>query len=299
MNYNYVTQVKDNDKLRESFNELTRQTFGFDFEGWYNAGHWGDLYIPHVMLDGEKVISNVSVNRMQFDLQGTKKNYIQLGTVMTDSAYRRKGLNREIIERILEEYTNKADDMYLFGNDEVLDYYPKFGFVPVKEYEYYMPLYNTEKVNAYQVKKVDMTQKEQCEKLYDTIKSYSKDLSNVNQNDAMYMNENLSLYQFWMAAGFGEQVYYVPEIEVYVVCEMAEQVLHIHQIFGKNQLDIARFAKAFGEKLYEVVLGYTPVQKEEFLVREHKEEDCTLFVWGEDLKRIEEDKMMFPVLSHA
>ena len=48
-----------------------------------------------------------------------------------------------------------------------------------------------------------------------------------------------------------------------------------------------------------MVLGYTPVHKEKFLVREHKEEDCTLFILGEDLTRIEENQMMFPILSHA
>lgn len=34
-------------------------------------------------------------------------------------------------------------------------------------------------------------------------------------------------------------------------------------------------------------------------VREFKEEDCTLFIIGEDLKRIEQDKMRFAILSHA
>ena len=124
MKYKYCTCVRGNDALRASFNELTRQTFGFDFVNWYEAGHWGDFYVPHVLLDGEKVVSNVSVNFMQFDLQGKKKNYIQLGTVMTDKNYRGQGLNRELMERILSEYEGKVNGIYLFGNDDVLDYYP-------------------------------------------------------------------------------------------------------------------------------------------------------------------------------
>ena len=139
MKYNYITVVKNDDRLRESFNELTRKTFCFDFVSWYETGHWGEMYLPHVLVDGDKVISNVSVNLMQFDLNGEKKNYIQLGTVMTDPEYRDQGLNRFIMEQILREYEGKVDGIYLFGNDSVLDYYPKFGFRPSKEYEYYLP----------------------------------------------------------------------------------------------------------------------------------------------------------------
>lgn len=64
-------------------------------------------------------------------------------------------------------------------------------------------------------------------------------------------------------------------------------------------MDIARFAASFGEAVKEVVLEYTPAHKETFLVREHKEEDCTLFILGEDLERVEGEQMMFPVMSHA
>ena len=31
----------------------------------------------------------------------------------------------------------------------------------------------------------------------------------------------------------------------------------------------------------------------------YKEEDCTMFIIGEDLACVEAEKMMFPILSHA
>lgn len=297
MKYRYSTAVKNNDVLRESFNELTRKTFDFDFVNWYEAGHWGEMYLPHVVTDEDRVISNVSVNLMQFDVCGVEKNYIQIGTVMTDRAYRGQGLNRMIMERILKEYEGKVDGIYLFGNDSVLDYYPKFGFKPSKEYEYYLTCNQEESIVPYVVEKVDMTQKEQCEKLYDVIRNYSGDSN--NQNDGLCMSDNLGLYQFWINAGFGNSIYYLPEKEVYVAADMEGKILHIHQIFGKQPVEIVRFGRAFGEKIDEIVLGYTPVYKAGLSVREHKEEDCTLFILGEDLQRIEKDKMMFPILSHA
>lgn len=296
MNYDYTTAVRDNATLRKSFNELTRQVFGFDFEDWYQSGHWGDLYIPHVLVDGEKVICNVSVNLIQFAVNGTTKNYIQIGTVMTDPNYRGQGLNREIMERILKKYADKVDGFYLFGNDSVLNYYPKFGFKPSKEYEYYMPCNKWENRSSYTLEKVNLADESQRQKLYDLITSCA---DATPQNDALYMNENLGLYQFWFAADCGDSIYYLPEADAYVVADIQEQTLHINQIFGKAKIDLARLAASFGNDVVEAVFGFTPVEKEHLLVREHKEEDCTLFILGEDLNRIEGDKMMFPILSHA
>ena len=296
VNYNYTTAVRDNAILRKSFNELTQKVFGFDFEDWYQSGHWGDLYIPHVLVDGEKVVSNVSVNLIQFAVDGTQKNYIQIGTVMTDPEYRGQGLNREIMERILKEYAGKVDGIYLFGNDSVVNYYPKFGFKPSKEYEYYMPCSKRENLLSYTLEKVDLSDKDQCTRLYDFITSCA-DIT--PQNDALYMNENLGLYQFWFAADCGDSIYYLPEADAYVVADLQEQTLCINQIWGKARLDLARLVASFEGDITEAVFGFTPAQNENLLVREHKEEDCTLFIIGEDLKRIERDKMMFPILSHA
>ena len=51
---------------------------------------------------------------------GKKKNYIQIGTVMTDNEYRNKGLSRYLIEKIISEYKEKSDCIYLSANDTVL-----------------------------------------------------------------------------------------------------------------------------------------------------------------------------------
>lgn len=354
MSYIFSASVREDDRQRAAFNALTRQTFGFDFEDWYQAGHWGDFYIPHALFDGEKAVSNVSVNLMQFDICGEKKNYVQLGTVMTDEAYRGQGLNRQIMERVLEEYAGKADGIYLFGNDSVLDYYPKFGFRPAKEWEYYLNRKQLESAatasvaeaqeacaagkmskgaaaggrpesaaagicaEVYHLEKVDMERDE--ERLYKLIRDCGGQNSvegsgcmtpgetacsagMQNPNDGMYMNENLNLYQFWFAAGYGDSIYLIPEKEAYAAADLEGGTLFLHQIFGKKAVDVAAFAKAFaassGEAVTEVVLGYTPVNKELFQVREHKEEDCMLFILGKDLDRVEREKLRFPEMSHA
>ncbi len=290
---------KNDTELLDSFNELTRKTFWFDFVEWHKAGHFGEMYMPHVITDHGKVVSNVSVNQMQFDIGGTIKNYLQIGTVMTDEEYKNKGLNRHIMEFILQEYTDKVDGIYLFGNDSVREYYPKFGFAPAMEYEYYMPYKKEEGIVPYQLEKVDMSEKKQTDTVYKALKEYTKNPEAFNENDGMYMSENLGLYHFWMDSEYREGIYYLPEKNAYVVAGIEDDKLLIYQVIGKEKLDVKKVAVALQGDFSEIVLGYTPVHKEEFLVREHKEEDCTLFILGEDLKQVEEEKRMFPILSHA
>lgn len=87
MQYKYITNYKNNDILRKSFNELTEKTYSFNFVEWFQNGFWDENYIPYSLADGEKIIANVSVNKMDFMLDGAEKRYIQIGTVMTDKAY--------------------------------------------------------------------------------------------------------------------------------------------------------------------------------------------------------------------
>ncbi|MGM1020539.1 MAG: GNAT family N-acetyltransferase [Bacillota bacterium] len=99
-------------------------------------GCWDDQYIPYVLLDGDCVVANVSVSLMNFDLLGENRKYIQIGTVMTHTNYRNQGLSRFLLECVLQDWYDNGDAMYLFANDSVKEFYPKFGFVPAQEYQF-------------------------------------------------------------------------------------------------------------------------------------------------------------------
>ena len=52
---------------------------------------------------------------------------------MTKETYRDQGLSRRLIEEILKDYQGKVDMIFLFTNETVLEFYPKFGFSRVME----------------------------------------------------------------------------------------------------------------------------------------------------------------------
>lgn len=302
--YEYCTNIRDQKDLRDGFNELTRKTFCFDFTTWYQMGQWNKYkYIPHVLICNDKVVSNVSANVMHFCVNGQIKNYIQLGTVMTDSEYRGQGFNRYLMETVLDEYAGKTDGIYLFGNDSVLDYYPKFGFRAIREFSYGITK-DSEKwrqTEAYTLKKADIQDKSVFDGLYAAIVRADKAKGVKNPEDAFYMFDNVGLYEFWFNHGYGEKIYYIPETDSYIVAEVKGEKLTVYQTFGNCEPDIFRIKDFFAlsTSISEIELGYTPMQKDIYVVKEHKEEDCTLFVIGDDLTGMETMKCMFPVLSHA
>lgn len=73
---------------------------------------------------------------------------------MTDENYRKKGLNRILMEKVLSEWKSKCDMIYLYANDSVLDFYLKFGIVPVEEYQAAKKIIQAN--NGYPVRKMDI-----------------------------------------------------------------------------------------------------------------------------------------------
>ena len=140
MKYKLEKNVRDTAPVRNAFNALAMQTFQLSFEGWYENGCWSQRYQPYTLMDGATAAANVSVNLMKTRWNGQIKNYIQLGTVMTHPAYRNQGLSRYLIEEIFRDWEERCDGFYLFANETVLDFYPRFGFRRETEYQCSLPL---------------------------------------------------------------------------------------------------------------------------------------------------------------
>ena len=103
MNLYFSREIRQHDALRGAYNALTEGTFGFSFEVWYRMGYWGDFHVPYALFDGGRAVANVSVNRMEVLYDGAVRRCFQLGTVMTDPAYRRRGLARRLMEEVLRD----------------------------------------------------------------------------------------------------------------------------------------------------------------------------------------------------
>jgi predicted N-acetyltransferase YhbS len=102
------------------------------FRRWYELGGWNEDYRSFAMADGSEIVANASLHRMSILLRGRALTGWQLGAVGVVAEWRGKGLQRPIMQRLLDAVP--ADDfVFLFANDTVLDFYPLFGFKRVVE----------------------------------------------------------------------------------------------------------------------------------------------------------------------
>ena len=281
--YNY----RENENLRRSFNELAEKVFGLNFENWYKNGFWKDNYIPYSVIEDGKVVSNVSVNTCSMNYDGRIVKLIQLGTIMTDPDYRGKGYSRVLMERVISDYKDKVDGIYLFANDSVLDFYPKFGFTIGKEYQYSKDVDNNCETQAVSV---PMTKKEDWDKMVRII-------TEKEQNSRFYMVENTGLYMFYLSQFMQENLFYIENCDSYAVAEIEDDALILHTIFGKG--DVNQVISAFGNNIKKVILNFTPSIIQGFEENELHEEDTTLFVMGKFFEEIKDDKLMFQAITHA
>lgn len=287
-NMKLVKHYRNDKTLRESFNALAEATFGLNFENWYQNGFWGDSYDPYsVVIDG-KVVANVSVNRTDMVIGGERKRLYQLGTVMTDPEYRNRGFIRAIMEEVDRDLAG-ADGVYLFGNDNVVEFYPKFGFVSGKEYIYTRPV---EQAGENRMVNVPMDGPEGWEKLRRAMEENVFSLG-------CRMVGNPGLIFFYVAQFMQDCVYYNKELDVWAIAELEEGSLLLHDVFSTQDITLDAVVAAFGEEVKLVTLGFAPADAAGFTVEEYHEEDCNFFIRGQGLADFADKKLRIPSLSHA
>ncbi len=287
--YDYRDDIRRDEAARRSFDDLARRTFGLSFESWYQSGYWQGDYLPHVLLRGDKVVANVSVNLCPMRLDGNMWHLVQLGTVMTDEAFRGRGLARFLMERILETWESRCDGMYLYANDSVLGFYPKFGFVRAEEYRYELPFSGAKPSAA----RLSM---ENAADVRALLNAFGKG----NPFARMAMAANEGLLMFYCSQFLKSGIRYLPESGVAAVIEADDDALLVWDIFGGDGLRLSDILAAVApERTRRIRLGFTPKETEGMEAGLLREEDTTLFVRGDICAKLAAERLMFPMLSHA
>ena len=284
---NILSGYRHDKALRDSFNALAEQTFGLNFEGWYRNGFWGDNYDPHSIVINGEVAANVSVNRTDLVFGGKRYHILQLGTVMTAPEHRGKGYGRAIMDYIEKAYAD-ADGIYLFANDTVVDFYPRFGFRPAREMAYSKSFGLTGENKTEQV-------------LMDGPAAWEKLAVAMEKNtfrEGCPMVDNPGLIFFYVSQFMQEAVYFIPHLDAWVIAEPEEGSLTIHNIFADQSVTIEDVVRAFGN-VDRVHLGFAPADPTGWEISELREEDTHFFVKGAVFEEFEERGLRIPSLSHA
>lgn len=288
--YRFAKDFKHDQEVRASFNKLTEDTFEFNFENWYLNGYWNDNYIPYSLLHKNKVISNVSVSKMVFVIENEKKVGIQIGTVMTDKEYRHRGLSKFIMEQVINEWKEQSDFIYLFANESVLDFYPKFNFEIIDEYQYSKVLNITSTLSSLKKLNIDDT--------YDK-ELFLKTISDSNPISKLSMQNNTSLIMFYCWSIKKNSIYYLEKLKTVIVMDIEGDTLYLNDVFSKERVKLNDVIQLITNKtIKRIILGFTPLDETDYQQSLLRTEN-TLFVIKDKADYFKSKKWMFPVLSHA
>ncbi|WP_172797576.1 GNAT family N-acetyltransferase [Bacillus sp. FJAT-27445] len=238
--------------MRKSLCALAETVFGINFEGWYKKGFWTEKYRPFSFCDGGTIIANVSVSKIGLVMNGELKDGLQIGTVMVHPDYRGKGLARKLMERVLKEYEGQYDVMYLFANQEVLDFYPKFGFAPVAEYVNSLP-YSGKANNHNDVLQLNMENRKDREFLL----NFAKQRIQVSSLFATEGTEELLM--FYCMNVFSDSIYYLEDEECIAIYQESDGELQLFDLISRTKANLPSVLdKIAGEETVRIVFHFTP-----------------------------------------
>ncbi len=288
--YALASNYRDDAELRASLNELALAVFGFDFEDWYASGYWGDNYIPYSLMHQGKVVSNVSISKMEFRFGNEQKEAVQIGTVMTDQEYKGRGLSRFLMEWVLREWKDQTDFIYLFANDSVLDFYPKFNFEIVNQYQHSKVL-KAEKFGS-SIRQLDMDNDSDRE-------FFTKTIQQSVPMAKLAMRNNISLIMFYCLSYKKNSIFYLEQSDAVVIAEIEGDTLLLNDVFSKTPVNLDHVIESLAnDTTKKVMLGFTPLNDKGYDATPLTQND-TLFVLKESVDQLMGDKWMFPLLSHG
>lgn len=286
-----ITDYKSDEKLRKSFSKLSTETFGINFEEWYEKGLWKDKYETYSIVENDEIVSNVSANKLKFVIEGNEYKALQIGTVMTKETYRGKGLAKELMNFVLDEFQKKYDFIYLFPNTSVFEFYKKFGFEEIQHKKLYTKT-KFLKNNIYTFEKLNVDNKEHL--------SFLKEIG-INRVPHSEKFDVLDGYEvmFWYCLNvFRDNIYFDKVKNIIVIYTKENEVLSIHDIISTRKIDYYKVVGSLVDDDVEKINFDFNLEMENVLMEEEivSSEDDALYVMG---KKELLKKVVHPITSHA
>lgn len=226
-----VDNVRYDENLRESFFEYVDAVFpGFAFRKWYEMGFWADEYNPHAVVQDDRVVSVVAASRMSIVLNGKDISGVQIGTVGTLPGYRGRGISRRLMEYVLDKYSDSTDLCFLYADEDVLDFYPKFGFRRFDE-SVFIATSNIPEA-AFSARKLSVDNPDDLALLISIIEE-RMDITRI------FGARDYGFITLWhMVNIYPDNLYYIDEDDVVFILTEKERNLNIREVIYRKQFDI-------------------------------------------------------------
>lgn len=118
--------------LLTALDDLLGEVFGLSLAAWRTQGAWTSDYTAYALEENGVILTNASLCQVSLRSRGGVQTAYQVGAVATRPSWRGRGLARVLMQSILDRHGEQP--LFLFANDSVLDFYPRFGFRRAEDY---------------------------------------------------------------------------------------------------------------------------------------------------------------------
>jgi GNAT superfamily N-acetyltransferase len=242
------------------------------FRRWYELGAWDESYQTFSIVEDGEVIANASVQRMHLVLGGRRLRGWQLGAVGTLPAHRGRGLQRELIPRIIE-LTAPDDLVFLFANHTVTQFYPRFGFGPLTERWFRAEFPFAPSAERAQTLRLD---RDKDRALLARVAAQALPVT------ARFGAEDYGTVLLWYWANFyADNFHYLADQDAIVVSEEEEGLLRVVDVLAAGRVDLRRcLPRIANAPVSRVEFGFTPDIYWPDAVPGPQYDDSPLFVRG-------------------
>jgi len=225
----HISFCNSNDKqYQRLLNNFLKPIF-LDFQFWYDLNLWDNNYESYSIIKNDEIVSNVCVFKADILLKGCRYNALSVGAVATKKEYRGNGYSRLLMEHIIGKYDNIP--MYLFANETVTDFYPRFGFERIYEK---LPISRYTIQNAVEPKKL-------C---FNNPKAWDYVHNRMNFSPSLDCLNAASVNLFHIHEGYLKDcIYDIPELETVLIAKQNDYILKIIAVFSLQEVCFADLAK--------------------------------------------------------
>lgn len=267
-----ISNYKHNATYRLSFNKLAQEVFGINFEPWFEQGGWSNSYICYSYVDGDRVVANVSINKMDLIWEAQAKRALQIGTVMTHPDYRGRGLAASLMNTVLEEHEQNYDFIYLFGDASALGFYRKLGFFEIQESQFTLAV-NSSKAQGGSIRKLDPADAAD----FALIQRLTAVRVPVSQTLGAVNDKHLLL--FYCLLGLSAHLYYSVEQDAIVIYRIQDAELHMYDVIAEQEVSLESVLERVVTPSVRLVrFHFSPELKEKDVICEPLHTEDALFV---------------------
>lgn len=285
-----VTISADDSEWHEGFHDYVARVFpGVSFRRWVEYGGWRENYRVFALLNGSRIVASASLTRMDLVLHGRALRGWQLGAVGTDPGYRRRGLQRRVLEQVLA-CVGGDDLVFLFANDEVLDFYPRFGFRRARE-SVFTAEHRAQPGGArLRVLAADRAADRAL---------LARLAAEAEPSAASFGARGYGSIVLWYLCNYhGQHLRYIPEEDALIVAERAGSTLLVYDVLARTGLDLAQhLPRIIDAPIERLEFFYSPARDWPSAKPTREYSDSPLFVRGPH--HLPEQPFKFPALAQT